>query len=472
MIASCIGHSVLGRHQLGRLTFCLAITAIPLLKPQAAAATPSTLFIVGSDSASASNQFLVGAIQYNPGLAPGVTSTTTIIEPNADFIPPSPVTIVDSTYVYSLADIKVQAPFKSLQDFGAGQIEIHTVSVTSAFADPYETSTATIGNGQFKITLPLVTPEPTLGSLISDIVANQNNASVIFAGNPYSLNALDTSFKSVFVDGIDGVSGSAPALSYIHGEVTIDLSEPNTIDHMPTQISANFAPNYGITLTTAAAIAGYSHFDWVQTETTTPVVTQNAIPLIDRVNLTGHVISFPTPDPPPGGWIYQGYLGFSPYYHDPNSASLNSAYNLDRHIFADRLLTFDDHPADECLPGGQPPFGFSQETWCGGVVPDGTKLQFTTQLVGIDLETNLPIKLFEWTWTDSFNGTSGGVTKLSNPDPVDLDSGSGGITVIAINGIPLVASVPEPATIAVMTSGLGIAMVMRRRRRTPQPQRA
>ena len=64
-------------------------------------------------------------------------------------------------------------------------------------------------------------------------------------------------------------------------------------------------------------------------------------------------------------------------------------------------------------------------------------------------------------WTDSFNGTAGGVATLANLGNVDPDSGAGGITLISVNGIP-VSSVVEPPAIVVFMSGAFLLAASRR----------
>lgn len=64
-------------------------------------------------------------------------------------------------------------------------------------------------------------------------------------------------------------------------------------------------------------------------------------------------------------------------------------------------------------------------------------LGFRTALVGINEDGSASPPLFQWTWTDTFNGTSGGIPRISNDLPVDPGSGTGGITITSINGVPL-----------------------------------
>lgn len=72
----------------------------------------------------------------------------------------------------------------------------------------------------------------------------------------------------------------------------------------------------------------------------------------------------------------------------------------------DKTLAFSDAPADVCLPGGS---ATEQDFYCNGVSdPPGSVLAFTTSLVGIYQDGTSSQSLFDWTWTDTYNGTSGG----------------------------------------------------------------
>ena len=92
---------------------------------------------------------------------------------------------------------------------------------------------------------------------------------------------------------------------------------------------------------------------------------------------------------------------------------------------------------------------------------------FTTQLVGICNATPSPlcsssgspsIPLFQWTWTDTFNGTSGGISTTYNFLPLDPGSGTGDITITSINGVQLPPVIP-PSQVATTASGLAYSRV-------------
>lgn len=195
-----------------------------------------------------------------------------------------------------------------------------------------------------------------------------------------------------------------------------------------TSISASFTNTSGDTLPNAAATCGFTNFDWQQLITILPTPS----PFDDA---SGNNLSAPTPfnDPPPNGYSYQ---------NPPNAVQLPVYYNL--FIGASdplslvnnevgNTLYFFDAPADPCLPGG------NYSGFCNGSDPAGSYLAFSTHLVGI--VGNPPNATVQdtgigFSWTDNFNGTVGGTAVLNGARPVDPGSGTGGITLTAVNNIP------------------------------------
>jgi len=92
-------------------------------------------------------------------------------------------------------------------------------------------------------------------------------------------------------------------------------------------------------------------------------------------------------------------------------------------------LSFIDVPADSLLA-------------------NGSFLGFTTQLVGIlPNGTHAPLPE-QWTWIDTFNGTSGSITAVTASFlPVDPGSGTGGVTITSINSV-----VQTPPSVICMAS--------------------
>ena len=76
---------------------------------------------------------------------------------------------------------------------------------------------------------------------------------------------------------------------------------------------------------------------------------------------------------------------------------------------------------DPCLFGGS---GLG----CNGTTVSSVEaLAFTTELTGVPFSTSAPpVDLFDFTWIDTFNGTSGGIFRTANLLGVDPGSGTGG----------------------------------------------
>jgi len=195
-----------------------------------------------------------------------------------------------------------------------------------------------------------------------------------------------------------------------------------------TQISSVFTPNMGYTLAQAADICGFTEWDWQQTITSLPAPS----PFFAAGSTSPLTAPPPFNDPPPQGYAYQ---------NPPNAVELPVYWNLftgasDPLSLAanetNTTVSFSDAPADPCLPGGS-------GGPCGGhTAPAGSKLGFTTHLVGIQGAlpgANVVDTGIGFTWTDTFNGTSGGIAVINSVKPVDPGSGTGGITVTSVNEI-------------------------------------
>jgi hypothetical protein len=158
-------------------------------------------------------------------------------------------------------------------------------------------------------------------------------------------------------------------------------------------------------------------------------------------------------------------------------------------------LVFGDQPNDQCIlgPDGQPSLGYRQnrgaQAPCGGTFASkDSTLDFITELVGVtddpDCVNNgdCPV-LGGFTWTDNFNGISdpmicfttvpppptcsqtgtGGVpsfTEFFSDSPIDPSTGTGGITLVSVNGVP----VPETPTATLLGSGLALLFFVKKRR--------
>ena len=185
-----------------------------------------------------------------------------------------------------------------------------------------------------------------------------------------------------------------------------------------TGIYATFEPDGG--LANAAQVCNVQGFNWQQTVTTLPAPSP-------YTTAGGGALTAPFNDPPPGGYNYHPDDAY-PFYYD--AAELAS--NTDD----DTSMSFFDQPADSCLPGGA-------GAGCGGkTAPAGSHLSFTTSLVGVD-QAGQPVSLGagSFSWNDTFNGTSGGISRLNNL-PIDPGSGTGGITITNLDGATLTTTVP------------------------------
>lgn len=262
-----------------------------------------------------------------------------------------------------------------------------------------------------------------------------------------------------------------------------------------TSITASYTPSSGNTLQAEAANCGYQGFDWQQqiillpcpspffAATPQAVSSSNLCSGLTSGLTAGYGTGAPFLDPITGGYTNLLLAGGAPYnpspfYYPPNVAinpgtslpafrdgknhnpiQMYTQYSNTPHRVpvnqSDALLSFSDTPADPCLPGSIGPPLFV----CGfGVAPEGSILAFQTALVGILPNGEPSDLLIWWTWTDSFNGTVGGIAGLSSAGPVDPGSGTGNITITSINGVPVPPIVP-PTQIATTTSGLAYSRV-------------
>jgi PEP-CTERM motif len=280
----------------------------------------------------------------------------------------------------------------------------------------------------------------------------------ISSGAPATTATFQIDWLKGGPDGVD-IGPTVQYQSIINGAVTITTAG--------TKISATFTPNFDLTLLEAAQLGGFDFFDWTQTVTYSPLPS----PFFAHSNPYLPLVA-PYADPPPGGgYQYEwddpnvGPDYAYPYYDNPVSAfgSLPGSELATQETgngatpFAPQranTLNFSDNPADPCLTGGN-------GAGCGGLtVPAGEKSEndFTTDLVGVT-DLGQIIDLFQFTWSDNFNGTSGGVARTKNDLPVDPGSGTGGVTLLSESYL-LGSPVPEPSTWALLLvgfAGLGLA---------------
>jgi hypothetical protein len=237
---------------------------------------------------------------------------------------------------------------------------------------------------------------------------------------------------------------------------------PTSGDGMPTTMNGNYTPvvnGVQIGLGSAASMCGVDSFNFVQ-----------------QVNSTAHpprdymlnVVTPPSPDPPPGGLCNIGDDSKSPdgcvsggptdnsfpFYWKQSSLQGGSANCAGSPSLIETPITllFQDCPFDMDL------------------VKSDTATSFTTMLVGVSgtctagstMTTGCAASqiLYSWSWTSSYNGSptgsAGGVMK--NTSPINGPSGTGGVTITAINGVQLPPAVPS-GQISMTASGLAYSRV-------------
>jgi len=247
------------------------------------------------------------------------------------------------------------------------------------------------------------------------------------------INPSGTSGTVNFITPIAAKGGTAyfSLENSLSGAIACSSIINNSVSKPPggsTQISATFTPNLGYTIPQAAKLCGFINFDWQQTITMLPAPS----PFFAAGSTVSLVAPPPFNDPPPNGYAYQNppnAVQLPVYYNlfTPASNPLSLAFNETA-----TTLSFFDAPADPCLPGGS-------GAGCSGLTaPVGSNLAFTTHLVGIMgalpgasvIDTGIG-----FSWTDTYNGTSGGIAAINSFQPVDPGSGTGGITVTSVNEI-------------------------------------
>jgi hypothetical protein len=272
---------------------------------------------------------------------------------------------------------------------------------------------------------------------------------------------------------------------------------PRSQDGHLTTMNAFFYPTDSngsvMTLAAAADACGFAGFDWMQTVLQSlggeysysdcknaggvPTATPPSFCSAPINPLTGSYL-----DPPPGDYTYDylttrlTWLSFNrrnfansyPFYYSPldlgpaylfsqdtgcaESDGLGPSAGCARYISTTNTLWFYDKPAN---------------TSCA---PSANCFAFTTALVGIcgpqstapcnSATSSVPYPsatLFQWTWKSNFTGSGsmmGGVydvNVVSDPFPPVPGTGTGGVTITNINGVPALRFVPMTPCRAVDT---------------------
>jgi hypothetical protein len=295
----------------------------------------------------------------------------------------------------------------------------------------------------------------------------------MLTGNSFTLDALNPATGNVCTSyieydvtiGSDGIS-AAGTYQYAAGQGSVSMKLTETCamylnNNLQTSTSdggttmnAVFQPTFnGVndTLSGAAKVCGFVAWDWVQTVTHIPSPSpyyENNLPdPANPINLTGAYV--PVHDPPPWGFVADPNWLSYPFYYDPSPQSAGQDWSLAGHTDdAGGVLTFFDSPSDSCIPNA---LGAASQAYrtnaavaarCGNALTAvGESISLSTYLAGINQDGSASVTDLGFTWSDSFNGTSGGVNTTGSTGPVDPGSGEGGIT---INGVSATSNYQPP----------------------------
>lgn len=364
--------------------------------------------VIGDDDIGFSNLFTASSMNYK---SPG----------NAMIAEPGPITLEVGKFGDPLSPpsnnfITVSSDITSSVNYALVNFNIVSPSAGGSLSDILPTITTAVTN------------QAVLGatsgfSATGDDINNNN----------YTITSASTSFADIFVDG------------------AVQWSAGGTLsnDGLPTSMFGTFTPNFGLSLSDAAALGGFVGFNWQQTidvwPTASSLYAQDDACVINNPDTYRSVC---TPlsaapgshgflDPVPGGYTYEDAPDDAfPFYY--NAADLSGNLPDGKPIMTSNTLTFYDTPHEPCLS-----------------VASDCIMEFTTELVGVDKNGNaIPILASDGapaaskTWTTTFNGTTGGILEgtktLLAGDP---GSGTGGVTFTDTN-------VPEPSSILLLLTSL------------------
>lgn len=294
--------------------------------------------------------------------------------------------------------------------------------------------------------------------------------------------------------------GSVSTCSSVNFNVLPYPGLPASNDGQPTSMNASFTPTdingAVMTLDAAAKACGFAGFDWVQTINQHPAggwafaqVEEPNPALCDFISPSSCVPYTGSSDPPLGGYTYEVKENFLPNVCTGLAVAFGKNPSLCDSYYKHALGFFNAQPhfaaaapfyySPKDVPTGFATF-FETITSQDGYtlnffdMPKNTTCSktascfaFTTQLVGVcegpsslcssASGPNNPLPsptLFQWTWESNFNGSSGGIygSETSSLYPADPGSGTGGVTIISINGVPAPTVVVTPSSSSVTTA--------------------
>jgi hypothetical protein len=236
-------------------------------------------------------------------------------------------------------------------------------------------------------------------------------------GSSAAISMPQTSNGNVSID------KTSLAAAIVKGAVTLEAVGPYSTSHQPTNMTATFTPNFGLSTQQAATLLGYKGFNWTQ-----------------------QVEIFPNPHPP--GWplttpFDDSYLGWGKPGVYLSPAELETADNGTN-------LYFSDQPRNSCL------FGGSGIACSGRTNPTpGVFMEFETDLVGVLNDGSVGPSLAKFVWTSTYAGDDthdapGGIQFAGS---IDSGNGYGGVTILS-ETYPL-SQAPLPAALPLFATGLG-----------------
>ncbi len=264
--------------------------------------------------------------------------------------------------------------------------------------------------------------------------------SVTQTGNQSALNCVGS--YSFTVEVTDSAGNTAPQ------PLTLAISCPFNLNvsNFPAgqYMWAKFVAPNNKTLSDCENACGYSSFNWQQMITTLPSgyfwpndpseVPNNIDPL------DGSLYAPPSFfDPPYGGYTtyLQGYDGWPLYYLSNQVAPPNQTGTLYCTLAKGQCPS----PFPYIVSPDDTTLWFVDDPALAGDATPGDFIAFKTSLVGVDNQGK-PNTLYFWTWKSTFtgtaiNGTGMKVSQTASIYPINPSSGTGGVTITSINGVPV-----------------------------------